>query len=414
MPKITSHALTDIAVRTLPVPKTGKVQYACGQIRGFGVRVSAKGLKSFYLTYRVAGKNRRLILGHYPHVTLSAARAKAHAALSAVKAKADPKTKAATPPSSFSVALDQFVDLYCKTSNRPSTAYETERVLRAVFEPAWGTRKIDSIGKVEVLAITDRLMRARKPSAANHAFAAARKFFGWCVARDYLAVSPCYTLHAPAPIGKRSNVIPDRDLAVLWSAAAKEVGYPFGTIFQLLTLTAQRRGEVCGMRWDELDLEEGLWSIPGSRTKNGHPHTVPLTAAVLEILEGLAPRAKTSKSPFVFPARGKPEQAYTGYSKGKRELDAAADEKRHQAAIAKGQPADEIEDLEWTLHDLRRTAATRMAELGILPHVVERVLNHVSGTFGRVAGIYNRFQYADEMRDALTTWETHVLQLTKS
>jgi integrase len=106
-----------------------------------------------------------------------------------------------------------------------------------------------------------------------------------------------------------------------------------------------------------------------------------------------------------------PEQFYTGYSKGKRELDTAADKMRREAAIADGLLPEEIEDLDWTLHDLRRTAATRMAELGVLPHVVERVLNHVSGTFGRVAGIYNRFQYADEMRDALTTWEGHVLAL---
>jgi integrase len=401
-------------VRNLPVPAAGKVQYPDGQIRGFGVRVSAKGLKSFYLTYRVNGKNRRLMLGHYPHTTLTKARAKAHAALSAVKDRTDPKTRAGRPPPSFAAALDEFVALYCKTSNRASTAYETERILRALFQPAWGTRRVDTIAKTDVLAVTGKLMRARKPSAANHAFAAARKFFSWCVERDLVAVSPCYTLHAPAPIGKRRNVIEDADLAMLWKAAANEVGYPFGTIFQLLTLTAQRRGEVCGMRWDELDLDAGLWNIPASRTKNAHPHTVPLTATMLEILEGLVPRAKKAKSEFVFPARGKPEQSYTGYSKGKRELDAAFNELRRKQATARGQPPDAIEDLDWTLHDLRRTAATRMAELGVLPHVVERVLNHVSGTFGRVAGIYNRFQYVDEMREALTVWEAHVLALVSA
>ena len=413
MPRVTSSPLTDIEVRNLPVPKTGKVQYPDGHIRGFGVRVSAKGLKTFYLTYRVHGKNRRLMLGHYPQTTLTKARAKAHAALAAVKDKADPKTKAVVRPTSFSAALGEFVELYCKTSNRASTAYETERVLRAVFEPLWGTRRLETIAKADVLAVTDRLLRAGKPSAANHAFSAARKFFSWCVARDFVPVSPCYTLKAPAPIGKRTNVIEDKDLVVLWRAAADEVGYPFGPIFQLLTLTAQRRGEVCGMRWDEIDLDNGLWNIPARRTKNGHPHTVPLTPTALEILEQIAPRAARTKSPFVFPARGMPDQSYTGYSKGKRELDAAADLKRREATTAAGDDADEIGDLEWTLHDLRRTAATRMAELGVLPHVVERVLNHVSGTFGRVAGIYNRFQYVDEMREALTVWEAHLLEQLK-
>ena len=154
-----------------------------------------------------------------------------------------------------------------------------------------------------------------------------------------------------------------------------------------------------------------IFWISRALSSSTNPHTVPLTPAMLEILEGLAPKAKKAKSEFVFPAQGKPEQSYTGYSKGKRELDAAANAKQRQHAIEKGESPEEIEHLQWTLHDLRRTAATRMAELGILPHVVERVLNHVSGTFGRVAGIYNRFQYVDEMRDAVTTWEDHVLAL---
>jgi integrase len=360
--------------------------------------------------YRFHGRSRRMSLGRYPATPLKDARGKAHAALRSLAKGEDPQVDAPVALG-FSAALNEFVELYCKTSNRPSTAYETERILRAVFLKHWGTRLVDTIGKRDILVIIDRLMRAGKPSAANHAFSAVRQFFNWTVERGMIAVSPCHTLRAPAPLAKRTNVIDDKDLAVLWKVAAEEVGYPFGTIFQLLTLTAQRRGEVCGMRWDELDLEAGLWNIPGARTKNGHPHTLPLTTAVLEILERLAPRARKTNSEYVFPARGKPEQPYTGYSKGKRELDAAANEARRQVAIKNRQPPKDVEDLDWTLHDLRRTAATRMAEFGVLPHVVERVLNHISGTFGSVAGIYNRFQYVDEMRDALTVWEAHVLGL---
>ena len=403
--------LTDTGLRNLPAPAAGQVQHPDGKVPGFGIRVTKAGVKTFYFVYRFQGRSRRMTLGRYPHTPLKDARGKAHAARRSLAKGEDPQVEE-SQPLGFSSALDEFVELYCKASNRASTAYETERILRAVFLKPWGTRLINTIGKSDILVITDRFMRAGKPSAANHAFSAARKFFNWCVDRGMIEISPCHTLNMPAPIGKRSTVIEDADLAVLWKAAANEVGYPFGTIFQLLTLTAQRRGEVCGMRWDELDLDAGLWNIPGSRTKNAQRHTVPLTPAVLEILEGLAPRAKKTKSDFVFPARGKPEQSYTGYSKGKRELDAAFDKRRREEAVAKGESPHEIEDLDWTLHDLRRTAATRMAELGILPHVVERVLNHVSGTFGRVAGIYNRFQYVDEMRDALTTWETHVLALT--
>jgi integrase len=405
-----SQQLTDTELRNLPAPDAGQAQYPDGKIPGFGVRVTSNGLKTFYFTYRFQGRSRRMALGHYPSTSLKDARGKAHAAMTSLARGQDPQVEA-PKVSGFSAALDEFVELYCKANNRASTALETERLLRSLFLPAWRSRHLTTIGKADVLAITDRLMRAGTPSAANHAFAAVRRFFNWSVERGMIAISPCHTLLAPAPLTKRTNVIDDADLALLWKAAADEVGYPFGTIFQLLTLTAQRRGEVCGMRWDELDLDAGLWNISGARTKNAQRHTVPLTPAVLEILEGLARRAKKTESEFVFPARGKPEQSYTGYSKGKRELDAAFNEKRREEATAKGESPDEIEDLDWTLHDLRRTAATRMAELGILPHVVERVLNHVSGTFGRVAGIYNRFQYVDEMRDALTTWESHVLAL---
>jgi integrase len=410
MPRNGTQQLTDTELRNLPSPAEGQVQYPDGKLPGFGVRVTSNGLKTFYFVYRFHGRSRRMTLGRYPHTPLKDARGKAYAALRSLAKGEDPQIEE-SEPLGFSAALNEFVELYCKTSNRASTAYETERILRAVFLKAWGTRLISTIGKSDVLLITDRFMRAGKPSAANHAFSAARKFFNWCVERGMIEISPCHTLNMPAPIGKRSTVIEDADLAVLWKVAAEEVGYPFGTIFQVLALTAQRRGEVTGMRWDELDLDAGLWNIPGARTKNGQRHTVPLTPAVLEILEGLAPAAKKGKSEFVFPARGKPEQSYTGYSKGKRELDAAFEKARKKNAIDKGEDPYEIEDLDWTLHDLRRTAATRMAELGILPHVVERVLNHVSGTFGRVAGIYNRFQYVDEMRDALTAWESHVLSL---
>lgn len=142
------------------------------------------------------------------------------------------------------------------------------------------------------------------------------------------------------------------------------------------------------MAWDELNLTERVWTIPATRTKNHRPHSVPLTPAVIAIIE-----AVPATGGLLFPARGKPDQPYAGYTKGKAALDAAA-----------GVTG-------WTIHDLRRTAATGMARLAVQPHVVERILNHVSGTFGGVAGVYNRFQYLPEMREALIAWERHVLSL---
>jgi len=152
---------------------------------------------------------------------------------------------------------------------------------------------------------------------------------------------------------------------------------------RLLLLTAQRCSEVCGMAWDEINEREALWTIPAVRTKNNRQHAVPLTPSVLALIASI-PR---TTSPLVFPARGKPFQPYAGYAKSKKAIDTAAQ--------LSG----------WTLHDLRRTAATGMAKLGVAPHVVERILNHTSGTFAGVAGVYNRFQYLDEMREALVSWD---------
>lgn len=376
--------LNDVTVRNLPIPPSGQVQYPDGKLPGFGVRVSSSGSKTFYLTYRVHGQSRRLTLGRYPFTSLADARIKAHEALSGLAKGADPQE---TMPgeTGFMSAVDTFIETHCRRNNRASTLYETERLLRSVFVPRWKARPLDTIKRADIVAVLDRLISANTPSAANHAFAAVRKFFNWCVERGQLEVSPCNGLRLPAKPSSRDRVLTDKELVRLWQAA-QSVGYPFGTIFQVLALTGQRRGEVIGMEWSELDFKKGIWTLPGSRTKNSETHMLPLTPAVIALLETVPRRSPR----LVFPARGLPDSPYSGTSKGKRELDAVA----------------ALHD--WTLHDLRRTAATGMARLGVLPHLVERILNHVSGAFGGVAGVYNRFQYLDEMRAALDLWTQHV------
>ena len=143
------------------------------------------------------------------------------------------------------------------------------------------------------------------------------------------------------------------------------------------------------MRWEHVDLDEKTWTLPAEFTKNKREHVVPLTALAVSLLEQ-APRLSDT---LVFPARGRNDRAFSGWSKSKRRLD--------DASGVTG----------WTLHDIRRTVATGMARLGVAQHVVERVLNHASGTFAGVAGVYNRFGYLPEMRDALERWEKHVLAL---
>jgi len=400
--------LNDVMIKSLPVPASGVAQHPDGKIPGFGVRVTSSGVKTFYLKYRHGGQYARLNLGRDPTTTLAKARAKAHAALAGLAEGLDPRgeERAQSEDLSFAAILDAFLENYCRHNNRASTAAETERLLRVYFLPEWKNRRVTDIAKADVAAALQPIMKRKAPSAARHAFAAARKLFNWCVEQGLVEDSPCRTMKPPVKAASRDRVLTDDELALVWRTSIEQ-GDTFGIVVRLLPLTAQRRGEVCGMSWNELDLQQGIWTIPGSRTKNHRAHALPLTPTTVEILKSLP---RLDDSPLVFPARGKLEQAYTGYSKGKRMLDKAIDKKRSRAAVAAGGKPDDVTDINWTLHDLRRTAATGMAKLAVPPHVIERILNHATGTFGGVAGVYNRFQYLPEMRQGLQVWEEHLFK----
>jgi integrase len=190
----------------------------------------------------------------------------------------------------------------------------------------------------------------------------------------------------------RDRVLSDVEIKAFW-AACERSGWPFGPLFKLLLLTGQRREEVGALRWGEFDLDSGTWTIPATRAKNKKLHDVHLSAFALELLAGL-PRM----GDLLFASRG---AAPSGYSKAKGRLDCFVGE------IVGGT----VEP--WVLHDLRRTTASGMARLNIAPHVVDRVLNHVSGTIRGVARIYNRYDYRDERMAALEAWGRHIEALVR-
>lgn len=384
-----AETLTDLSIRNL-LPAPNRYEVFDKKTPGFAVRVSPKGVKTFVLLYRFSGRQQRLTLGRFPILSLKEARRLANDALNKAAHGLDPQKakRLAQARTDLSSIIDSFATIYCAEHNRASTAQETLRLLRSRFVPLWGTRDVTSIAKEDVTRVLDRILANGTPSAANHALAALRKLFNWCVERGLIEVSPCASIPRPSPIKSRDRVLSDQDLAAIWNAAAT-LGYPYQHIVHLLILTAQRRGEVVGLKWQEINFSELTWSMPGERTKNGIAHSIPLSSPVCELLKCI-PRIHPS---LLFPARGNDETTFSGFSKLKAELD-----------VLSG-----VSD--WTLHDLRRTAATGMARLGVAPHVVERLLNHVSGSFGGVAGIYNRFQYAAEVRAALDLWAQHVRHL---
>lgn len=331
-------------------------------------------------------------VSRYPAIPLAKARELAWQAVSKNASGLDPridKLRTAGEPLLFANLLDAFVETHCKRHNKLSTARETERILRTDFFPRWRAHRVDEVRKGDVLRVLDALVSQGTPSAANHAFAAVRKFFNWCVQRGYVEVTPCLGVQSPAKHKSRERVLSDDELALVWQHAPA-CGYPFEQIVRLLVLTVQRRGEVAAMRWPHVSLGDALWSLPAELTKSNRPHAVPLVGEATAILAAL-PRLDET---FAFPSKKVPGQAWDGFTKAKWRLDAL------------------IGFDDWTLHDLRRTAATGMAKLGVSPHVVERILNHTTGTLGGVAGVYNRFGYLPEMRAALEVWAQHVGSLT--
>jgi len=397
--------LNDKAIRLLPIPLKGRTEHADGKIPGLALWVSSRGTKTFYFKYRLKGAIRRITIGHFPDMPLAEARSRAHQAIVLVRGGQDParspavalKAASEVPrpaliPADITLtnALNDYEELYCNVENKPSTAKEKMRVLRRVFLAAVPDLYLRQVVKADILAVIDPLVKQGKVSAAIHAHANISAFFSWCDSRDMLTVNPCSKLNPPAKKAKREHVLTDEQLGAIWHAAKLE-GYPFGTIVQLLMLSLQRRNEVTGMLHSELDYHEIVWAIPRERTKNGVPQHLPMTPRFKAILASL----NLTNPTYVFPSRKNPAQAFTGWSQAKRRLDQT------------------VGFRDWTLHDLRRSGASNMAKLKVQPHVIEKILNHVSETFDGVAGIYNQYRYRDEMREALRLWAARLKIITK-
>ena len=226
-------------------------------------------------------------------------------------------------------------------------------------------------------------------SVAWVAHARIAKFFSWLVERRIIAANPCSAVRRPDASTPRDRVLTDDEIKWFWRACG-QMGEPFGPLLKLLLLTGQRRSEVAEMTWAE--LTDDTWSLPASRTKNGRPHIVPLSRQARDLIAGVH---RVAGAGYVFTTNG--STPVSGWSKTKKRLDA----KMLEAARAEDAKAVIPP---FTIHDLRRTAAAGLQRLGVPLPVTERVLNHVSGSFGGIVGVYQRHEYAEERRDALERW----------
>ena len=399
--------------RHKPQP-AGRVEIPDAALPGFYLVVQPSGAKSWAVRYRFGGKTRKFTIGPYPLFDLSAARAAAREALQMAARGRDPilEKKAAVEAAQAAerdtvrAVAAEYVERHLRPNSKPRYAAEAEALLRNHVVARWGDRRMGEVTRKDAIALTDALTDAGMGVGANRVFSAARALFNWALEREVIETTPFLRLKPPLAEASRERVLSDAEVRLAW-LAAERLGYPFGTLVQLLLLSAQRRDEVARMTWAEIDTD-GLWTLPPSRTKNSREHLVPLPFSACEIL-ATAPRI-TGRAGYVLTTDG--ATASSNFAKNKAKLDAAMLAIARQEAVEGGRDPDGVELAPWRLHDLRRTASTGMARLRQPIHVTEAVLNHATGAVSGVAGIYNRYQYLDEKRAALASWAEYVTSIS--
>jgi integrase len=393
-----THKLTDKAIKNAKAPDAGRAMLWDSVVAdetslpgSFGLRVSANGVKSWIIMYRIEDtknpgkvKQQYRKVGSYPSLSLAEAREVAREALKLAGQGIDPiqakesEKRAVASIKSVRDAVEVFIQRYAKQKNR--SWKEVERVFNYYIIPKMGDRPLPSITPGDIHDVLDTLMDAGHPYMANRVFAHTRKFFNWCSERHWISEPPTKNISRPAEEQARDRILDNGEVERLWQGCG-ELGWPFGPYFKLLLITGQRRNEVAGMKWDHIDLGNRLWTLPKEETKAKRQHEVPLSPMAVEILEA-APQDGT----YVFSTTGK--TPISGFSKAK---------KRWDEILAENLTP-------WRLHDIRRTVASGMAEIGIAPHVIEKVLNHSTGQISGVAAVYNRYAYTEEKRTALVAW----------
>jgi len=397
---------------------------------GLYLVVQPSGRKGFAVRYRSArGQGRKLTLKlQWPTDekaragVLAKARELAREALLTVAEGRDPaaeRTEARQQqPETVEAAVAEYIKRYAMKSQK--SWHETKRTFERDVIPetkerdpvTWRGRELAGITKKDVVRLLDAIEERPAPVLANRVHGHLRRFFQWCLERDLLQASPMVGVRAPAQERARDRALTRDETLAFWRASGR-MGWPFGWIFRLLLLTGAREGEVAGMAWAEVDLDAATWTLPAARSKNGRATVTPLSAEAVAILrQAWAKRAEKEKpGPLAFPSRDSEERYVSGFSKAKARLDRQMLRTLRALARKRGEDPAEVTLPPWRLHDLRRTVASGMAELGIAVHVVERLLNHVSGTFRGIVQVYQKHDFAREKREAVDAWERYVLAL---
>ena len=380
--------LTDRLITSIKPPEAGQDDYFDVPAWGFSLRVGRSGTKTFSLLYRHGGKVKRLKLGRYPALSLAQARELAQEALQEVAKGNDPqdlkreRQAAQAQRITFGELFEQFKTRYIERHLKPSTRGDYIGYLDREFVPKWKDRPADSIQKEDILKVLKEMADRDNTRAPDYARAIIRKLFKWATDNCLIKVFPAADIPRQGKIVKRKRRLRDEEIKKFWRAAEK-VGYPFGPFFQILLLTGQRESEVAAM--NKKRIENGVWYI--GENKSNRENEIPLPSLALEILKNLP----DNESNLVFTTTG--ETPISGFARAKKKLDELA----------------EIEE-PWRIHDLRRTARTYFAKLGVPRVVSELILNH---SLKGLDEVYDQHDYTDEKRQGLTKWAQYVERITQ-
>jgi integrase len=347
---------------------------------GFGVRVRPSGAKRWVCMMEIDGKTRRVTIGRLELYTLDEARRRARKILAKGRLGIDPAAEKAAARAAAKQTLGAVVQRYL-VEREGKLRQTSARLVRYYLLRWWKPLHAMPLHKIARRDIAPYL--GGPPQAAAQARSKLSALYAWAIKEGLVEFNPVVGTRIPDEhIKPRERVLSEQELIAVWRACGDD---HYGRIVKLLILTAARRKEIGHMRWSELDADRGIWTLPAERSKNAKAHTLALPAAAWQLIG----EQSNQQNDFLFGRR----VPFCDWVRGKEALDRRAGVRA------------------WVIHDLRRTTATMMAEIGIQPHIIEAILNHISGHKGGVAGIYNRAGYERETRNALGSWADHVQAL---
>lgn len=393
------------------------------ELQSFGVRVLPSGSKAFIYRYRMGGRatpEQRYTIAKCGSITPDQARkiAKEKAVLvfQGIDPKSEGKKQADTQKFEHDLKNHLSFEIYCEKYLEERVKIEIPRsykslrsCLRIHAIKVLKSNQINVITKKDITFLLDNIP-TEKQSVKNQTYIALSKLFKWAVGRGDISSSPMEGMNPPKPPKKRKRTLSDIELRIVISATQRNESV-FGPFFELLAITGQRRSEVAGLDWSELNRDESLWTLPEERCKNGVTHLVPLSAMAVSILDHLA--GVTDQKKLTWPAKGlvfttTGKTSISGFSRAKKLLDAAMLKIAKEQALEAGEEPETIEIAEWRIHDLRRTMATGFQKLGVRFEVTEATLNHISGmSRAGIAGVYQQYDWLEEKREALEKWAKH-------